>query len=225
MNSKLDIRNIKTSAKIISSVVQEIKKFLKPGIQEKDIANFIRGRLKEYGSSPSFKIIVASSKRTALPHGYATKKTIRKNDIVMVDCGAKYKGVCSDITRMFFLKNGSVFVKPIDKNHKRIFNIVQKTKSIAEKMLTDGVKVKEIDLAVRKVFKRYGVEKNFLHSTGHGIGKKVHEKPKISFKSDAILKEGMIVTIEPGLYFKNSFGIRIEDMFLIKKNGCEKLTF
>ncbi len=228
MLSKKQISKIKIAAKIASCLIEDARKFLKPGIREKDVADYLKKMMKTYKTQgPSFKIIVASGRRTAIPHGYATKKIIGENDIVMIDLGVKYSGVCSDITRMFFFVNGKLRSVPKDEKTKRIFQIVKKAQLQAISMLKNNVNVKDIDLAVRNIFKKHKIEKFFLHSTGHGIGIRVHEPPRISYKSDEVLKNGMVVTIEPGIYLKNQkkpFGIRVEDMVLVAKNSFEILT-
>ncbi|MFA5104533.1 MAG: M24 family metallopeptidase [Candidatus Margulisiibacteriota bacterium] len=227
MNSK-KISRIRSAAKIASSLIEDVRLFIRPGLRECDISSFIRKRIKFYGADgESFKTIVAAGKRSAMPHGYATKNRIRKNDVVMVDCGVKYKGVCSDITRMIFIGDGGAGFKTKNANISKIYNIVKSAQTKAIRLVRSGVSVRKIDLAVRKEFKKYGLEKYFPHSTGHGICEFVHEEPKIYHKKSDILEAGTVITIEPGLYFPNlkkPFGMRVEDMVLVKKNGCEILT-
>lgn len=216
---------IKKAADIISLVMHDVEKKIKPGITEKQLASFIRRRIVHHGGrKESFKIIVSSGIRSHLVHGYATNKKIRKDDCVIVDCGAVYRGYCSDITRTFFpghVKDG----------RRKIYDLVKKAQQKAIMAVKSGVPVKKIDRIVRECFGALGLENHYPHTTGHGIGVKVHEFPRISVRSDEKLSEGMVVTIEPGLYFKNKsryfkrpFGVRIEDMVLVKKNGCEILT-
>ncbi len=224
-------RNIRAAADIASQVVAEVSQFIRPGMRECDVARFIRKKIRMSGADgESFKTIVAAGKRSAMPHGYATKNRIRRRDIVMVDCGVKYKGVCSDITRMVFLDNAGASLKPActtEPHISKIYNIVKSAQKKALRLVRSGISVGKIDLAVRKEFRRHGLEKYFPHSTGHGICEFVHEEPKISHKKSDILEAGMVITIEPGLYFpkrKKPFGIRIEDMVLVKKGGYEILT-
>lgn len=230
MNSK-EISGIRIAANMASSLIEDVRLFIRPGLRECDIASFIKKRMKYYGADgASFRTIVAAGKRTAMPHGYATKNRIRRRDVVMVDCGVKYKGVCSDITRMIFLGDRGAGLKPARTTNIRIleiYNIVKSAQKKAIRMVRSGVAVRDIDLAVRKEFRKYRLEKYFPHSTGHGICEFVHEEPKISHKKSDILEAGTVITIEPGLYFpglKRPFGVRIEDMVLVKKNGCEVLT-
>jgi len=226
------ISKIKTAARIADEVILLIPQILKPGMTEMHASKEIIKHIKKKGGhKESFRLIIASGKRSAMPHGYATKKVIRKNEIVMIDMGVHYDGYCSDITRMFYMNAnvGASHAAPVQNSNapariKKIYNIIKSAQLKAIRMVKAGVAVAKIDKTVRKEFKRYGMEKYFTHSTGHGIGQKVHEDPRISFKSHERLNSGQIITIEPGLYFKNKFGIRIEDMVLVKKNGYEILT-
>jgi Xaa-Pro dipeptidase len=133
-----------------------------------------------------------------------------------MDIGALYEGYCSDITRTVILNENI-------KNYSEIYNVVNSVKNEAERNLKAGISVKELDLIAREhmgEFKDY-----FIHSLGHGVGVEIHENPAISskIKENVILKEGMVVTIEPGIY-TDDFGVRIEDLYLVKKNGFEKLS-
>ena len=222
------ISKIGTAARIADEVMLSIPDILRPGMTEMQAALQIKKHIKKKGGhKESFRLIVASGKRSAMPHGYATKKVIRKNEIVMIDMGVHFDGYCSDITRMFFVGVrgcNPLFVSAAPNRIKKIYNIIKSAQTKAIRMIKAGVPVASVDKAVRKKFSRYGMEKYFTHSTGHGIGRKVHEQPRISIKSTERLKSGQIITIEPGLYFKNKFGIRIEDMVLVKKRGYEIMT-
>lgn len=231
MNNKQVICRLRRAAAIALKVAEEAVEHIRPGLRERDVASFIRRRMKHYGAEGlSFKTIVAAGRRSSMPHGYATLNRIRRKDVVMIDCGAKYKGVCSDITRMAFVDNAGAGLKPArttDRRISRIYNIVISAQKKAIRLVRAGVPVGHIDMAVRRVFKEHGLEKYFPHSTGHGICRFVHEEPRISHKKSDILESGMVITIEPGLYFpkqKIPFGIRIEDMILVKNGGYEILT-
>lgn len=145
-----------------------------------------------------------------------------KKSFALIDLGCKMDGYCSDITRMFFVEK-SLAVR-------NFFNKLYQLQKQLISMCTVGEKVSNIDNFARKFCKDLGIEKNYLHSTGHGVGLEIHESPRISVKDNTVLKEGMIITIEPGIYFnhsknfKRSFGLRVEDMVLITKNGPVVLT-
>ena len=211
------LKKIKQAAKIADRVLVHIFDILKPGVREKEVAAWIRRALKKHGAREAFRIIVASGKRSAKPHGFATQKKINPGEVIMLDFGAKYQGFCSDITRTF------VIGKPNQKQ-KKVYRILFQAQKKAIQKVKDGVKCSTVDAAARDYIKSKGFGKYFKHSIGHGIGHKVHEKPKISQKNQKTLKAGTIVTIEPGIYIKGKWGMRIEDMVLVTKKGCKQLT-
>jgi Xaa-Pro aminopeptidase len=187
------------------------------GQTELAVAGLIKQQLKKYGARPSFRIIVASGRRSALPHGRATSRKMKKSELVVIDFGAVYNKYCSDVTRTF------VVGKPAARQ-KNIINIVNKAQALAIGAVRAGVKCSEVDRAAREYIKQQGFGNYFIHSTGHGIGQKVHQAPKISRRNNRRLKAGQVITIEPGIYIKGWGGIRIEDMFEVTKTGCKNLT-
>ena len=187
------------------------------GQTEKEIAEKIRLALKKNGARPAFRIIVASGKRSALPHGFASEKIIKKGELLVVDFGAVYNKFRSDITRTFIIG------KPAAKQRK-IYRIVKEAQRQAIRALKAGKPCFAVDAAAREYIDRQGFGKYFIHSTGHGILKRVHQAPKISRKNRRKLKAGMVVTIEPGIYIKGWGGVRIEDMLLVTKTGSRRLT-
>lgn len=217
MNKKR-IAKLRKVARIPPIICRELKRVIVPGVSEEQVAAYIKKRLKEFGATkPSFRIIVASGKRSVLMHGWATKKKIKKGELVMVDFGALLDGVRSDYTRTY------VVGKP-NKRQQRLFKAVKTAQRRAIAKVSDGVTCSTVDLAARNYLRKLGLGKYFVHTTGHGIGIKTHETPKISEKNYTKLKAGMVITIEPGVYLKGVGGVRIEDMVLVKKNGCEILT-
>jgi Xaa-Pro aminopeptidase len=161
--------------------------------------------------------LVCSGKRTALFHGPTSKKKIKNNEIVYLDLGAQYRGWCSDMTRTFFIGTPS-------RKLENIYQILLRTQLKQLGLVKAGAKVADIDLAGRNYLKKFKLDTYFIHTTGHGVGKKIHQKPKISYKSHATLKIGDVVTIEPGVYIKGLGGVRIEDLVIVTKNGCINLT-
>lgn len=188
-----------------------------PGETELAIAKRILLQLKAHDCSSAFRIIVASGPRTALPHGYATNRRIKKRELVMIDFGASYKGHCSDITRTFV-------VGRVHPHQKRIFEIVKIAQRRAIKMVRAGMSCRKVDAAARDYIKHKMYGHCFIHTTGHGVGRKIHQQPKISLHNWHPLKAGMVITIEPGIYIKGWGGVRIEDMVLVTPRGCELLT-
>ncbi|MDD4178709.1 MAG: M24 family metallopeptidase [Candidatus Margulisbacteria bacterium] len=216
----------KKAIEIASRVMRSLR--IRPGQTEKEIADWIIYEITSAGASLSFDIIVASGKRSLDPHAKPTGKKIKKGEQVVVDLGAKYQGYCSDITRTFFIG------KPTGRyNH--LYNTVLAAQKRAISVVKDGVWCRWVDLAARDIIKKHCFvdchisEKKcpgecFIHTTGHGVGRKVHEAPRISLKSRQKLKAGMVITVEPGIYVKGWGGLRIEDMVLVTKTGCKVLT-
>lgn len=191
---------------------------IKAGQSEKDIASQIKALLKKFSAKPSFRIILASGKRSAKPHGFATGKKIKKGDLVVIDFGALYNGFYTDLTRTV-----TVTRIPTEKQ-RRVLRIVGEAQKRAIKKVKAGVRCCDVDRAAREYIERKGFGKYFIHNTGHGIGKKVHQAPKISKKNRRRLRRGMVITIEPGIYIKGWGGVRIEDMVLVTKSGSRILT-
>ncbi|MEE8638728.1 MAG: M24 family metallopeptidase [Candidatus Margulisiibacteriota bacterium] len=187
------------------------------GQKEKEVAINIRSLLKRFGAKPAFRIIVASGKRSAKPHGFATDKKIKRGDLVVIDFGAVYNGYCSDMTRTF------VVGKPTKKQRK-VYRIVKEAQKRAIQAIRAGKACFEIDRAARQYIEKQGFGKYFIHNTGHGIGRKVHQAPKISKRNRRRLRKGMVITIEPGIYIKGWGGVRIEDMILVTQAGAKVLT-
>jgi Xaa-Pro aminopeptidase len=201
---------------------------IRPGQTEREIANWIKHELNSAGARPAFDIIVASGRRSLDPHARPTNKRIRRGEQVVVDLGANYRGSCSDITRTFFVG------EPTGK-FLHLYNTVKTAQRLAIKAVKDGAWCRLVDLQPREHIKRHCFQQChlsehkclgdcFIHTTGHGVGRKVHQRPRISLKSRARLKAGMVITIEPGIYIKGWGGIRIEDMVLVTKKGCKILT-
>lgn len=208
----------KSQLKAIGIAKQVFKNLIvAPGLKEKEVADQIKQKLKEYRAQPAFRIIVASGKRSAKPHGFATNKIIRRGELVVIDFGARYNGYCSDITRTFIVG------KPTSKQRK-IYQIVKEAQQRAIKAVRPGKVVKAVDEAARDYIKQKGWGRYFIHNTGHGIGKKVHQAPKVSKRNRNRLRKGMVITIEPGIYIKGWGGVRVEDMVLVTKRGCQILT-
>lgn len=164
---------------------------------------------------PSFDTIIASGIRSALPHGVSSEKIVCENDPVIVDYGG-FVGYCSDITRMIYNGDDSYVLDIID--------IVNSAKLKAIDYIKPGVVAKDVDSVARNYIESKGYGKYFNHGLGHGVGIDVHEKPSLNFFDETVLKEGMVVTVEPGIYIEGNFGVRIEEAVLVTENGCEILS-
>ncbi|MFH1379096.1 MAG: Xaa-Pro peptidase family protein [bacterium] len=212
-----EINRIRKACRMTAQIVRTIRKYIHYGIRETGLAGKISMISADLGAKSAFDTIVSFGSHTSEPHHIADLKKLHKSMPVMIDAGVKLNGYCGDLTRMFYLGK-------IDGFYSQIYHVVDKAKKAAQALVKPGVKASEIDEAGRLVFREAGYEKFFTHSTGHGIGIDVHERPKIAHKSNDVIKSGMVITIEPGLYFPGRFGVRIEDTLVVTKNGYQILT-
>lgn len=196
-----------------------IIRMIEEGRKENEIAAELEYFLRKNGAvRTSFDTIIASGERTVLPHGTATDKLIKKDEIIMMDFGIFKNGYCSDFTRCYNF--GKIIGAKIREIHSVVFDALKNAQSI----IKPGILASAVHKEAYETIKKAGYEKNFWHSTGHGVGIEVHEQPSISFAGDTVLKEGMVFTVEPGIYLPGTGGIRLEDMVIVRKNGCEVLT-
>lgn len=209
-----EINNLKIVCKIADQCIGAVIKTIKPGTSEKEIAFRIEFWLKEKGYSYSFYPIVAIDKNSAIPH-YDTRngnnEKVKKNSIILIDYGAKFKNYHSDTTRMIFTG------KPNDEMIKTYKTLLKAQEKTIEQLKTDNNPV-SIDQFCRQQLTVVNQELTYSHSTGHGVGLHIHEYPKISFTSTDVLLPNQVITIEPGVYFDGKWGMRIEDTVLIKEN-------
>ncbi len=178
--------------------------------------------LSDFGESElSFEPIVAINENAAKPHSIASEKVLRDGDLILVDAGVKYKRYCSDRTRTAFFNRETQFSTEQnfkDKKVQKVYDLVLKAHDLAIQKARVGMRASKIDKIARDVISDGGFGEFFVHSTGHGVGLDIHEFPIISSKSEMIIEENMVFTIEPGIYIPNEFGVRIEDMVTMK-NG------
>jgi len=209
---------IKKAVEVAENAFKEILKVVKPGIREIEIAIELEYQIKRKGSeSLPFQVIVLSGERTSLPHGVPSEKVIKEGELLLFDFGARIGGYASDETR-------TVFLGEVEPELKRIYEIVRKAQQNALKVIKAGLSFKEVDEAARKLIEDAGYGNFFGHGTGHGVGLAVHEYPSLSPDSEGELEEGMVITVEPGIYLPQKGGVRIEDLILVKKDGVEILT-
>jgi Xaa-Pro aminopeptidase len=213
----MSLSKIRESCRLADEIIAEVVRNLQRGKSEIEVAAEIRKLAKLKTNGLAFPPIVAFGKNSATPHHSPTARKLKIGDIVKIDLGVKIDDFCSDITRTFFTK------KPTDFQRK-IYATVSAAQKLGIRKVTAGISGKNLDAIVRDFLAQKGFAKNFIHSLGHGIGRRIHQNPKISPKSKSSLKNGDAITIEPGLYFPGKFGIRIEDTVLVGKNGAEVLT-
>ena len=210
-----EISNIEKACEITDNCFSYILTYIKPGMTEKQIANEIEEYYKQRTDGISFETIVASGENTSKPHAVPTERKIQNKDIITIDMGCKVNGYCSDMTRTFFVGDIPDGIKPV-------YDLVLKNQTQTQEDFKDGASTRLLTKMVENDFKLNGYD--LIHSLGHGVGLEIHEAPYISYKTDAQLKENMVVTNEPGIYIPGKFGIRIEDTVQITKFGCISLT-
>jgi Xaa-Pro aminopeptidase len=169
----------------------------------------------------SFPTIIASGARSALPHGRASDEPIKPGGFVVCDFGVILDGYCSDQTRTVWVGN----VAPgAQQDARAAYEAVLEAQLAATSAVRPGVSVGEVDAAARKVLRKRGLGRYFTHSTGHGVGLEIHEAPRVAAGQKTVLQPGMVITIEPGVYFPGKWGVRIEDMVTVTARGGEGLT-
>jgi len=201
-----------------SKAFLHIMKILKEGALESAIAFEMEFFMKSDGSEATgFDIIVASGKRSALPHGRAGSKRIEKGDFLLIDFGSRYQGYHSDQTRTV------VCGKPSSEQEK-VYQVVKDAHDKAIEKIQPGIPIHEVDEAARDHIRKCGYDEYFGHGTGHGIGLAVHEDPVVNKENKDLVQEGMVFTVEPGIYIPDWGGVRIEDMIRVTSKGAEILT-
>ena len=213
-----EIKAIKKAAQMVCRIMDKLMDAIKIGVTEKEIEFKIRELVyKEGAEDLSFPPIVASGSNSALPHAVPGNKKLDRGEPIIIDMGVKLDGYCSDITR-------TVFIEKPKSEFERIYSIVKEAQNFAIDVIRPGMKSTELDSIARNIIKKAGFGEYFGHGLGHGVGLAVHEKPKISMIDITILRPGMVITIEPGIYIPNKGGVRLEEMVLIKEDGVEVLT-
>jgi Xaa-Pro aminopeptidase len=212
-----EIAQIKNCLKLHFKAINFMKKVVKPGQTERQIALKLEGFVKSHGAEFSFSPIIASGLNSCYPHARTTERVIRNNEGVLLDFGIDINGYKSDLTRNFFLGR-------ITPRAKQVFDALTLAQKEAISLIKPGVSAALVDAQARKVLRKFGLAKYFGHSLGHGVGLDIHEAPRLSSQNPSLLEAGMIITVEPGVYIPNQFGIRVEDMVLVTKEGCEVLS-
>jgi Xaa-Pro aminopeptidase len=209
---------MRETAELISAVFRRVLSKIRPGMTELAIAAEIEHGIKRRGGSgQSFETIVASGPRSAWAHARPTSKLLGKNELVVLDQGAILRGYCSDMTRTVFLGKASRKVRGL-------YTAVLEAQEAGKQAIRPGVTAGDVDKAARNTFKRAKLDRYFTHSTGHGLGLEVHEMPRLGKGDKTILEEGMILTVEPGVYLEGLGGIRIEDDVVVTSRGAVVLT-
>ncbi|MGN0550412.1 MAG: M24 family metallopeptidase [Acutalibacteraceae bacterium] len=218
IKSRAELNKIKQAQKITEEAYCEVLNYLKPGVSEREIALELEFLMRKKGASGvAFDLITITGKKTSLPHGEPGEEKVREGDFFTMDIGAVFDGYRSDMTR-------TVGIKYISDKQREIYDIVLNAQLEALKKIRAGITCKACDKAARDIIENAGYGEFYKHATGHGVGLDIHEEPRLSPKVGTILSSGMIVTVEPGIYLPGKFGVRIEDMVCVTKNGAANLT-
>ena len=213
-----EINCIIKAQRIAEAAFTKLLSNMRVGQSEKQIAAVLEFFMADFGSEGvSFPTIAASGVNSACPHAVPTDRKVQEGDFLTLDFGATYKGYHSDMTRTV------VFGKPTEEM-KNIYNAVWGANTDAIKAVREDISGKLVDNVARSTLDAWGYEQYFTHGLGHGVGLEIHEAPNLNKRSGTTLREGMVITIEPGVYIPGRYGVRIEDMCVVTKDGCRILT-
>ena len=209
---------IRSAVNLGAKLFDRALEVMRPGVKESDVAAEMEYAARRAGAEEmSFSTIIASGERSALPHGRASDKPIKPGGFAVCDFGVILDGYCSDQTR-------TVWVGSVSEDARVGYEAVLEAQLAAIAAVRPEVSVGEVDGAARKVLRKRGLGRYFTHSTGHGVGLEIHEAPRLAAGQKAVLQPGMVITIEPGVYFPGKWGVRIEDMVTVTARGCDVLT-
>ena len=218
LKSPAEIDTIRRSVILNSEAYARVLKRIRPGVRELDVAAEIEYQMKMLGAEkPSFDTIIAAGPHSALPHSHPTSHRVLANELLLIDMGASLEGYASDMTRTIHLGKSP-------KQIREMYRAVLEAQLAGIAAVREGTTAGKVDAATRNVLKKHKLDKQFVHSTGHGLGLEIHEPPRLGKKDQTRLQASMAITIEPGVYIEGLAGIRIEDTVLVTKTGCEVLT-
>jgi Xaa-Pro aminopeptidase len=213
-----EIAALRRAVLLGTSLFDTVLENVQPGVKETDVAASMEFKARQSAAEGmSFETIIASGRRSALPHGRASGAPISSGGFVVCDFGVILGGYCSDMTR-------TLYVGRPPEQARGFYHAVREAQQAALEAVRPGVAVGEVDRAARKLLKKAGLGRYFTHSTGHGVGIEIHEPPRIAAGESEVLRTGMVITIEPGAYVPGKWGVRIEDMVLVTEHGPEVLT-
>jgi Xaa-Pro aminopeptidase len=213
-----EIECLRNAVLLGASLFEVALTVIRPGVKESEVAAEMEYAARRRGAEAmSFETIIASGQRAALPHGRASGTAISSEGFVVCDFGVILAGYCSDMTR-------TVFVGRPSTETRSLYDAVREAQQAAIDAVRPGVTVGEVDQAARKLLRKRRLDRYFTHSTGHGVGLEIHEAPRVAAGRNDVLRPGMVITIEPGVYVPGKRGVRIEDMVVVTAAGCEVLT-
>lgn len=218
VKSDEEVARIRRSVLTNSEAFEKAARSIRPGVRESSIAAELEYQMRKLGAEkPAFETIVAAGPRSALPHAQPTARKLANDELLLIDMGACQNGYMSDMTRVLFAGKPSRRIRAM-------YNAVLKAQLAGIDAVRPGVTAAHVDRAARRVLEAEGLGKEFVHSTGHGLGLEIHEPPRLGRRDKTKLAPGMVITIEPGAYIRDFAGIRIEDTVLVTQAGCEILT-
>lgn len=213
VKDKTELDKIAAAQRIAEQAYLELLNDVKPGVTERELAARLQFYMRQKGAEDvSFDLITICGKKTALPHGVPSDDVLRAGDFLTCDFGAVFDGYHSDTTR-------TVAVGYADDDMRRVYAVVLQAQLAALETVRPGALCSAVDKAARDIITAAGYGEHFGHAVGHGVGLCIHEQPAVSFRSGAVLQEGMVITDEPGIYLPGRFGVRIEDMLCVTENG------
>jgi Xaa-Pro aminopeptidase len=213
-----ELRLMKQAARLGVDLFHELLPQIQPGMPETAVAALLEHSARARGAEGmSFETIIASGSRSALPHGRATSRRLPRKGFLTLDFGVILNGYCSDMTRTVYLGQPT-------RRERFTYDSVLEAQQAAVKAVKPGVSCGDVDEAARSVLRKAGLAEYFTHSTGHGVGLEIHEPPRIAADQSQFLLPGMVVTIEPGVYIAGHFGVRIEDMVVVTRQGGQVVT-
>jgi Xaa-Pro aminopeptidase len=213
-----ELTRIRAAVVLGAKLFDRAVEVLRPGVKEVEIAAEMELAARRAGAEEmSFPTIIAAGSRSALPHGRASAQPVPSGAFVVCDFGVILSGYCSDQTR-------TVWVGRVSDEARTTYRAVRESQQAGIEAVRPGIAVGEVDAAARKVLRKARLGRFFTHSTGHGVGLEIHESPRVAKGQREILQPGMVITIEPGVYFPGKWGVRIEDMVVVTDGGCEVLT-
>ncbi|MGI6664230.1 MAG: M24 family metallopeptidase [Christensenellaceae bacterium] len=209
-----EIATMREGAKIVEDIFMHLTSIIQIGMTEFDILAEMQYQMSKKGCTPSFTPIIASGPNSSLPHASVSDRKLQAGDLLTMDFGVRYKGLCTDFTR-------TVSLGEVEEELAAIYDIVKEANEKAYAGIAAGKKANEIDAIARAHISAAGYGAYYEHGTGHGVGVEIHEAPWISANSENVLVPGMVFTIEPGIYLPGKGGVRIEDMVVLTKTGVE----
>lgn len=218
VKDKTEVGLIQEAVALGDSSLSTVLSSTKPEQTEISVAAALEHAMRDAGAEGmSFETIIASGPRSALPHGVASRNQIPKRGFVVADYGVILNGYCSDMTRTFCIGRAKA-------EERSAYSAVLDAQLAAIECVAPGKTAGEVDAAARKILKKARLDRYFIHSTGHGVGLEIHESPRVGSGQKQVLKPGMVITIEPGIYIAGKFGVRIEDMVVVTERGHKVLT-